>query len=302
MKALLEHINKVPKYLILLIAIIMVLAIGYIDHLTGFELALSIFYLFPILLVAWYGIRTQGVIISVFSAITWLLADIESGHTFSHPAILAWNTIMLLGFFLVIVLLTSEIKVLLEKERMAARVDFVTGALNRRAFDEIAQIEMTRADRHLRPVTMAYIDIDDFKQVNDTLGHGVGDVLLRSVAETIKVNVRSSDTVTRLGGDEFAILMPETDQDSAIKAMHKVHENLMNTVQQNSWPVTFSIGVVSCHRSFDLKDLMRASDDLMYSVKNSGKNRIAYSILEPSGPPVRQADARASDKAEHRGP
>jgi diguanylate cyclase (GGDEF)-like protein len=296
MKQMHELLENIPKAMIPVIAIFMVMIIGYLDHLTGFELALSIFYLLPILLVAWYGIRTHAVIISVFSAITWLWADMDSGHSVSHPAILTWNTVMLLGFFLVIVLLTSKIKVLLENERSAARVDFVTGALNHRAFHEIAQIEMLRADRHMRPVTMAYIDVDDFKKVNDTLGHGVGDSLLRSVAETIKLHIRSSDIVSRLGGDEFAILMPETDQDNAIMAMSKVHNNLMATIRKNNWPVTFSIGVVSCHRTFDLKELMKAADDLMYSVKSSGKNRVAYSIQETSGPVHRQAVVRASDK------
>jgi len=295
MNPILVLLNKIPKKMIPLIAILLVVAIGYLDHITGFELALSILYLLPILLVAWYGTRLHAVIISVLSAITWLWADIESGHTFSHPAILVWNTIILLGFFLIIVYAISEIKQLLDKEQRAARIDFTTGALNSRAFHEIAQIEMSRAERHVRPVTMAYIDVDDFKLVNDTFGHGVGDSLLRVVAETIKDNIRSSDSASRIGGDEFAVFMPETDSDRANTAIGKIHNNLLSAMQRNNWPVTFSIGVVSCHRSFDFNELIKAADALMYSVKGRGKNSVAYSVLETATSDIQRTYPRAGN-------
>lgn len=279
MNTVLEYINKIPKKLLPTVAFLLVIGIGYLDYITGFEFEISIFYLLPLLLVVWFGKKLHAVFLSIFSAIVWLFADMTSGHIVSHSVILAWNAFTLWGFFLIIILSMSEIKALLENERLSARIDFVTGALNRRAFHEIAEIEVMRAGRHMRPVTLAYIDVDNFKLVNDTLGHSVGDSVLRSVSETMKHHIRSSDIVARLGGDEFVILMPETDGDNAKQAVSKVHNNLLDAVQQNNWPVSFSIGVVSCYKSCNVDELIKMADALMYSVKNSGKNRVAYQAI-----------------------
>lgn len=167
----------------------------------------------------------------------------------------------------------------------------MTEVLNSRAFHEIVAIELRRVDRHKHPITLAYLDVDNFKQVNDTLGHSAGDSLLHAIAVTIRHNIRLSDTVSRLGGDEFAILMPETDSDNAKKAINKLHEYLIKMVQQNKYPVTFSIGVVSCHYLCKFDELIKAADKLMYSVKSRGKNGIAYGIYEPKGSSAQHTDA-----------
>ena len=147
-----------------------------------------------------------------------------------------------------------------------------------RAFYEIATIELDRSARYLHPLSLAYIDIDNSKQVNDTLGHSAGDKLLHSVAKTIKENIRSIDAVARLGGDEFAILMPETNNQIAITAMNKLRKYLLDIAQQNNWPVTFSIGVVTCAGPCKLDELIREADNLMYTVKKGEKNRIEYKV------------------------
>lgn len=93
-----------------------------------------------------------------------------------------------------------------------AREDFLTGVLNSRAFYEMAQVEMARAARQDSPLSLAYIDLDDFKEVNDTLGHSTGDRVLQAVAATIMEDIRLTDAVARLGGDEFAILLSGSDR------------------------------------------------------------------------------------------
>jgi diguanylate cyclase (GGDEF)-like protein len=216
------------------------------------------------------------------SAVTWLWADLEAGHPYSHLAMPVWNSIMIFGFYLIAAFTLLAIKALLEKEQSSARVDFVTGVFNSRAFHEMAKKEIDRAARFSHPVSIAYIDIDNFKQMNDTMGHSAGDVLLNLVATTIKMNVRSVDILSRLGGDEFAILMPETDRENARVAINKVHKYLLSAVQQNNWPVTFSIGVVTCHGLCNLNEFIKAADNLMYAVKESGKNGVEYKIYEPS--------------------
>jgi diguanylate cyclase (GGDEF)-like protein len=104
----------------------------------------------------------------------------------------------------------TELRSAMEREKEAARTDSLTGAMNSRAFGELATAELHRARRYERPFTIAYVDIDDFKAVNDRFGHSSGDTLLRLVAETMKHNSRAVDVIARVGGDEFVILFPET--------------------------------------------------------------------------------------------
>jgi diguanylate cyclase (GGDEF)-like protein len=206
-------------------------------------------------------------------------ADLTAGHTYSNLAIPIWNSAMRLGFFLMAAFSLSTIKTLLEREQTFARIDSLTGLANCRALKEVVELEINRSVRFRRPFTMAYIDVDNFKQVNDTLGHGRGDSLLQSVAKTIKENTRSIDIVSRLGGDEFAIFLPETNEENARTAINKVQKELLYVVKKNNWPVTFSIGAVTSYKSCSLDELINEADNLMYSVKESGKNGVEYKIL-----------------------
>jgi len=280
MKALINYLEKIPKTAILVISVALVMILGVIDNLTGYEISFSIFYLLPVVLVSWFDKRSHAVIISILSAVMWLWADIYSGHIYSHPAIHVWNSIIILGFFLMAAFSLLEIKKLLENDHTFARTDFLTGVANSRAFYYSAQIEIDRSVRFSRPFTVAYIDIDNFKQVNDTLGHLQGDNLLQSVAKTIKDNIRSIDIVARLGGDEFAILFSETNEENAKTAINKVQRELLSIVKNNDWPVTFSIGAVTCYESCNLDELIKEVDKLMYTVKERGKNGIEYKIHE----------------------
>jgi diguanylate cyclase (GGDEF)-like protein len=168
----------------------------------------------------------------------------------------------------------------LDHERELARTDHLTGVANRRFFFEVADMEAKRARRHERLFSVAYMDIDDFKAINDRFGHTVGDNLLKSISKTIKANVRDIDVVARLGGDEFAVLMPETDRDSAYAVVERIQENLMRTVRTNNWPVSFSIGVATwANPPLTVDDMLRDADMLMYSVKISGKNRIRHEVF-----------------------
>jgi diguanylate cyclase (GGDEF)-like protein len=268
--------DKILKEHLTLIGILFVIFLGFIDHITGYEISFSIFYLLPIMAVSWLDRKSRGIILSILSAAMWLVADLTSGNHYSNFVIPFWNATMRLGFFLIITFFTAKIKNLLEKEQLLARIDFLTGVNNSRSFYELAQTEMDRVRRFPRPFTIAYMDVDNFKLVNDSLGHKSGDELLHSLAKTIKDNTRSIDIIGRLGGDEFAVFMPETNEKQAKTAVNKIHKYLSEAVQLNKWPVSFSIGVITCHGACTLEELIKESDDLMYSVKVSGKNGIKY--------------------------
>src|SRR4030042_6961301 len=128
---------------------------------------------------------------------------------------------------------------------MFARKDFLTGIPNRQAFFEIAGIEINRCRRHGYPLTIAYIDCDNFKVINDRFGHQTGDNLLCSVANTLQKSIRVTDIVARLGGDEFAILLPETGYEPAEVVIRKIQKILLDFMQKNEWTIIFRFGVAS---------------------------------------------------------
>jgi diguanylate cyclase (GGDEF)-like protein len=172
-----------------------------------------------------------------------------------------------------------ELRSAVEREKELARTDPLTGATNSRAFGELATAELHRARRYERPFTLAYVDIDHFKAVNDRFGHSTGDRLLRLVVETMKHNSRAVDVVARIGGDEFVILFPETGPDSAQIVSRKLQERLLSVVQQDGWPVTFSIGAITfISPPPTVDEMLRLADRLMYSAKKSGKNQIRHEI------------------------
>jgi diguanylate cyclase (GGDEF)-like protein len=258
---------------------VLVLILGIIDFQTGFEISISFFYLIPIFLVVWFTNVRVGLILSAISALTWFIADYSAGLSYSHPTIYVWNTLLRLGFYFVVTWLVSTLKKSFTLNRELARIDYVTGAVSIRYFYDLAQIEMRRAQRYRRAFTLAYLDLDEFKAINDRLGHSTGDKVLRSVTKHILGQVRSTDTLARLGGDEFTLLLPETGPDAARTVINRLHSGLINEMSKNGWMVTFSIGVVTFIEVPEtVDDMVKTADAAMYSVKNGDKNGVYYCI------------------------
>jgi diguanylate cyclase (GGDEF)-like protein len=274
----LAGLEKRRKLFWTIAGILLIGGVGILDFLTGYELAFSLFYLIPVSLVAWLASQRLGILTSLVSAIVWLTADVAAGSSYSQPFIYAWNTLIRLSFFIITALLLSTLRKALEREKESARTDYLTGAANSRLFYDLVQMEIGRFQRYERHFSLAYIDIDDFKTVNDRFGHSVGDQVLRTLASSAGKYLRKTDVVARLGGDEFALLFPETDQESARVILAKIHSGLLEAMRQNNWLITFSIGVLTCIAIPDSTDeLVKAADELMYAVKRDGKNAIKYS-------------------------
>ncbi len=214
----------------------------------------------------------------------WLAADLAAGHGYSHPVIPVWNALVRLGFFLVTGHFVSENRLLLLRERRLARTDPMTGASNARHFFELLDAERRRSSRTGQPLTLAYLDVDGFKRVNDTLGHPAGDRLLSAVAATLRSCLRSADAVARLGGDEFAVLLPDTPAAGAAAAVAKVRARLQETMREEAWPVTFSVGVVTCSDpARPTREVVAAADRLLYAAKAGGRDAARFAELEPPG-------------------
>lgn len=269
-------IERTGKSVWLAIGLLLLCGVAVADYITGSELSLSLFYLIPIAVFSLTVNATAGVAMAFISAAIWLFIELvttEEIISFVH----LWNTIIRLGFFLLPALLLRAV----ERERMLARTDFMTGAINTRYFNELLQREIDRSNRYARPFTVVFIDLDNFKVINDTFGHTFGDTLLQTIADTLKRNLRKTDLVARVGGDEFAILLPETDEAAARVAISNLFRKMSDGTNDKRWPVTFSVGVLTMNApSISVDKTLSIVDKMMYQVKNSGKNNIRYATYD----------------------
>lgn len=214
------------------------------------------------------------------------MANILAGETFTHLFIPFWNASTRVAFFVIVTVLLTKLKEAYSQQRALARTDYLTGAANPRAFYEAVEMEILRSQRYDRNFTICYLDADNFKMINDTLGHNVGSSLLVRAVSIIKQNLRATDMVARLGGDEFAILLPETDRVKAEIVVDKLRSKLLAEMESKGWSVTFSIGVSTYINSpQDVDEVIKFADNLMYEVKRNGKNSAKYKEFQHS-PPV----------------
>jgi len=282
---ILERLGQRSKLFLIILGFLLVVLQSVINYLIGPDIAFYIFYLLPISLVAWLVGRRAAVLISLASAAGYFFTEQTTGHFDARPLIPYFNVLVQLAAFLFVTYFVSALRRSHDHERELARTDDLTGVINRRSFFEASQQEINRARRHRHPFTVAYMDVDDFKLINDNYGHSIGDTVLRSVTQTIKNTIREIDVVARLGGDEFVILMPETGEAAAQVVVARVHQNIMDTMREYGWPITLSIGVVTWTTPPRTVDLMiKQADEAMYEVKNDGKNRVTH--LKLSGEPV----------------
>jgi diguanylate cyclase (GGDEF)-like protein len=277
---LLTYLEKKSRPFKILLGFSLIAGVGILDFLSGFEFGFSVFYIIPIALITWLIGRAPGIIASFVSTLVWQGVDIISGQSYSHPLIPIWNALIRLSFFVIITLLLSELKKAMDNEKELARTDFLTGAINSRFFFELLQMEIDRSKRYKRPFSLAYIDLDNFKSINDRFGHQSGDRVLSVVVDYARNNLRKTDVVARLGGDEFVLLLPETNRESAPVTLSKLQKGLLEEMQRYRCEVTFSIGVLICSEvSASADELIKVVDSLMFQVKREGKNAIKYATF-----------------------
>ncbi|MDI1363155.1 GGDEF domain-containing protein [Methylotenera sp.] len=176
----------------------------------------------------------------------------------------------------------NELTTKLDYISEVAHEDFLTGALNRRGMDEAIEREFERADRHNTALSLAMIDIDHFKKINDTMGHSTGDVALAHLAKVVKSILRSTDVLARYGGEEFVILLPGSKQDDAVNVIAGVQRDLTkNFFMHNSERVliTFSAGVAERMTGEGVDAVLPRADAALYLAKQTGRNRVVGAAL-----------------------
>jgi diguanylate cyclase (GGDEF)-like protein len=260
-------------------ATLLVAAVYWLNQHTRPEIRLGILYFVPVLVVTWSDGLIWGV---AFAAVTTLLRYVLALDQMPLDTPTPVRLTNEAAYLIVLAVAMTGLAKLQRTQsllELLATHDLLTGTLNARSFTERLSQEFGRIRRYHRPLALLYLDLDDFKAVNDRHGHETGDAVLRLVADATRSAVRQSDIVGRLGGDEFAVLMPETEgpvaQAAAARLVGSIREGFRGTPS-----VTVSIGVVSTpNASAGPEELLRQADQAMYEAKRGGKDRVVQVAL-----------------------
>jgi diguanylate cyclase (GGDEF)-like protein len=274
----------VPRAAVLAVALAAIAVVGGFDYVTGTEVRVIPLYFLPVALVAWRLSRTTTLAVAVVATAAWTLANYAGGRHYSHGYVWPINATTQLIAFALIGLLVAELQRRLRLERELARADGLTGLPNRRAFVERGAILLALARRARRPITVAYLDLDHFKQVNDQRGHHAGDRVLARTAEALRSACRSTDLLARLGGDEFAVLLPDTGADRASVALERMRSAVAASMKAHGDACTASIGAAAYTRApLTLDDALHDADGVMYRAKLEGRDRVRIESVEGDG-------------------
>lgn len=250
------------------------LLFGALRTATGAEFTFASLALIPVLVIAWFGGKTNGLLMALLAAVMWAVSDLASKQQFSASWIPWANAITRFATYSLVAILAAQVRIQFVREHEHATRDALTGLLNRRAFVDAGDSEVKRALRYGHPLAVVFLDLDNFKQLNDTKGHDAGDTALKATAGALLSALRTSDLVARLGGDEYAVLLPEIEYNEAVEAGQKLASAVNNEL--HAFPgLSGSIGVAwfeKADRTFS--EMVKAADELMYEVKARGKNAL----------------------------
>lgn len=251
------------------------LALFSTDILVGSELSFSIFYLLPITLAIFLSGPRLGVVFSVLCSLAWIYADIYSGQSFSNVYIPVWNTLVRFGYFIFHTLILSKLITLISEVREIGFRDPLTKAFNWRYFEEFTNNMLKAAARKRSRIALAYFDVDNFKKLNDTYGHNMGDQALIMIVDSVKSEIRGEDLLARLGGDEFVLIFQDVDVTAAQEILSRVKAKVTAEIAAYQWPISLSIGCIVFNQlSSTVGPMLKQVDELMYEVKHSGKNNL----------------------------
>lgn len=288
---LLRALDAVPRWRLLSYCGGLAFAVGAVQWVAPPELSLHLFYLGPVTMASWHVGRWAGVSISALCAGLWVAA--RSAQAAALPigsGLLLWDLGVLFLSFVIVANIVSTLRYLLDTERRRAERDPLTGLLNATSFADVVEHERRHLTLTPATATLAYVDLDNFKQVNDSLGHAAGDGLLRQAASVLRHSVRESDVVARLGGDEFGVLLPGASPEAARTVLAKVHAALAAELASTGLPVGVSVGAVTFTEPLHSTPAMvHLTDQVMYEAKRRGKGRLvlraypAAEVGEPAG-------------------
>ena len=273
MDALQRWLERQSDVAVQIWALAAIALVGYLQYLSGPDLVFSIFYVLPLLLL---GSKVGGRAAApscVIAAIVAGLGDFAFAPRREDMGILFWNGASRFGVFVMVASLRAGVD---RQERLAA-TDPLTGVANGRTFDEAAARSIASFGAVGRPVTVCYLDLDDFKKINDSYGHSGGDAALRTMATALRASTREDDVVARLGGDEFALLLPATGSAGARRMLEDLKARVEKAAASLPSGVSFSVGAATfLVEPASVDEMIGAADAMMYAAKRAGKSTFQH--------------------------
>lgn len=240
----LERLGRQPVAALVAEALVAVLLLGALDYALAGR-AICLFAVVPVLVTGYCAGRGPALLTAGAAASIWVFTALQARAAPAAAITPAWDAALGAAFFVLVGLFSIYLASALRVTREAAGIDGLVGILDARRFYALANAEIKRSSRHHRPFTVAYIDIVDMDAFNQANGAAAGDLLLFSIAETLKPNLRATDFVARFGGDEFIIFLPETGQEPSQQCLAKLEQLLMTAAAKCGWQVQFRLGGIT---------------------------------------------------------
>jgi diguanylate cyclase (GGDEF)-like protein len=279
MKTIFSILEKRTPKTITKLSFVLILILGVMQFLFSETVTIAPLYIFPILFSSWYGSKTTGILSAFLSTLVFIVIETAFNRVLPTLYELLLLSIPYLTAYVLLAILIINFRDVHRIEVYAADTDNLTGLHSARSFYVELANELLRSKRYDHVFSLAYLDVDNFKSINDSLGHTAGDELLKEVANCLVSSLRATDVIARLGGDEYACLLQETNQEKAKLPFLKTVDLLNKRMAKNRWDVSFSIGVMTFENiPEDIKEAIDLTDKLMYSVKNDNKDNVAYRV------------------------
>jgi len=281
MKTMFSFINSYSTFVVIIACYLLILLITIVGYHYSSTAILEPIYLLPLVVLSWYAKRISVVVVAIcIIALALLIQSLIVEGAALSLTIIFYISVRLIIYILISILIMN-FKSAHKQESIFANTDSLTNLLNSRSFHIDLANEILRSVRYQHVFSLAYIDIDNFKRINDSIGHSKGDELLFSVAKCLVLNLRKTDIIARLGGDEFAVIFPETGQEEVKNAFAKASKNLKKQMLNKGWNVSFSVGIVTFETlPTDIKEAVNIADKLMYTVKNNKKDDVAFQLWQ----------------------
>jgi|SRR5450830_534069 diguanylate cyclase (GGDEF)-like protein len=267
----------------LVLSFLGVLVIGYANYVSraAFAIDLWALALAPTAAVAWvYPMRFSLVFASYAAAAATLSSDIADSLLLVPTT---GEFVVNMGTFLFAAMAVNLLTAAMGRETHLAHFDALTETINTTSFHELVDRELARGERYDHPTTVAFVDLDNFKKINDEHGHQAGDEALQCLATAMCQQVRNTDTVGRLGGDEFGIILPEASEEAARVVLNRIWTRVHELAAENTWPISVSIGATTvagarCDATSD--EVVKRADGAMYRVKSANKDDVLIEAFE----------------------
>ncbi len=265
---------------VLSLSLLMLIPVVAVDFKLGPYVSLNLLALAPVFLVACFGGRAVAYTYSAIAGFCWFVDSYPILPQGSEGVVI-WSLASKIATYLLMAELSSRIRDMIRRQAALARTDGLTGLSNHRDLRVRAERLIAVAQRERTPISAAYIDCDNFKQINDRFGHAAGDAVLKAVAHVLSSSTRPADVAARVGGDEFVLVMPTTSREGGRLAVARIQRALSAAMESIGQHVTFSIGAATFDSPpADVDEMLARIDECQYRAKKSGKDRFVYHATE----------------------